>query len=278
MRPRIRSTRAVLYCAPFFLAGLLAQALPGTVKAQEARERASFAIGAFITDRETSTRLDAGQDPGTDIDLEGDLGLKSSSTVLRVGGYYWVRPKHRVDFSLFDLSRTSTKQLDRTLEYGDDVFNIDTVVETTSDLTIVKADYTYVVLDRERGFLGVTGGLYVSSTKLTLQEQGLGTFESEDLTAPLPVIGLRGDYEITDRITLRGASQWFSIDTGDVKGSLRDTYIGVDYGFRPRMDIGLAYNDVSMNIRASESGGFEGALDWGYDGFLIYFKMDFGSQ
>jgi len=264
--------------ALLLIIGSLAQSLPVTAAAQEARERASFAIGAFITDRQSSTRLDSDASPGTDIELENDLGLETSSTVLRVGGYYWIRPKHRLDIALFDLSRSSTKQIDETIRFGEDVFSVDTVVGTTSDLTILKADYTYAVVNRERGFFGLNGGLYVASVQLSLQEQTLGTFESEDLTAPLPVVGFRGEFEITDRITLRGATQWFSIDTGDVKGSLRDIYVGVDYGFKERMAIGLAYNEVSMNIGATETGGFEGALDWGYDGFLLYYKMDFGSR
>ena len=42
------------------------------------------------------------------------------------------------------------------------------------------------------------------------------------------------------------------------------------------MAVGLAYNRVSMNIGAAEYGdGFNGRLDWGYDGLLLYFKYDF---
>ena len=256
----------------------LGQTLPGTARAQDDRERASIVLGAFITDRETRTRLDSDTSPGTDIELENELGLESSSTVFRIGGYYWMRPRHRIDFSVFDLSRSATKQIDETINFGDQVFNINTFVETSNDLTILKADYTFAVVNREQGFLGLTGGLYVADTKLALRERTLGTFESEDLTAPLPVVGFRGEYEISDRVSLRGAAQWFSIDAGDVDGSLRDIYLGVDYGFNDRMAIGLAYNDVSLDVNATESGGFEGALDWGYDGFLLYFKADFGSQ
>jgi hypothetical protein len=33
------------------------------------------------------------------------------------------------------------------------------------------------------------------------------------------------------------------------------------------MAVGLAYKDVSINIGASEAGGFTGTLNWDYDGF-----------
>jgi hypothetical protein len=113
---------------------------------------------------------------------------------------------------------------------------------------------------------------------LSLSEPTVGTAESEGLTAPLPVVGLRGEYEITDRITLRGATQWFGIDSGDVEGHLIDTYIGADYSLGRRFAVGVAYNDVSMNISASDSGGWNGSLDWGYDGVLLYLKVDFGND
>ncbi len=276
MQARIAATnRTLSFCTSLLIVGVGIQSLPMTADAQEARERSSFTIGAFIADRRTSARLDSNQGPGTDIDLEDDLGMETSLTVARFIGYYWITPRQRLDFSLFDLSRTSTKQIDQMIDFGDEVFNVNTVVASESDLTILKAAYTFAVVDRERGFLGITAGLYVASTTLALSEATLGTARSEDLTAPLPVVGLRGEYEITDKITLRGAGEWFQIDTGDVSGNLNDIYVGVDYGFNERMAVGLAYNDVSMNVGASKTGGFEGALDWGYEGFLLYFKFDF---
>ena len=56
---------------------------------------------------------------------------------------------------------------------------------------------------------------------------------------------------------------------------MSDHYFGADYGFGKRMAVGLAYNKVSMGIRAQEA-GFRGDVDWGYDGILLYYKVDFG--
>ena len=61
-------------------------------------------------------------------------------------------------------------------------------------------------------------------------------------------------------------------------GHLTDFYVGADYGFGKRMAVGLAYNRVSMNIGAEHNSGFDGRLDWGYDGFVLYFKVDLGSR
>jgi hypothetical protein len=224
----------------------------------------------------TPTRLDSASGEGTDLDLEEDLGLESSMSVARIAGYYWLTPRQRLDAGYFDLSRSATNPTQEEIRFGDRTFEIDTVIETENDLRILKADYTFAVLARERGYLGITGGLYVAEMTMTLSAPRLGSSESEGLTAPLPVVGLRGDYAITDRFTLRGAAQWFALETDDVDGTLRDICVGADYGLGDRMAIGLAYNLVAMGIAAQEEHGFRGSVDWGYDGLLLYFKLAFG--
>jgi hypothetical protein len=259
---------------------VLAQALPLAGNAQPTRgeERAGILVGAFITDRESTTRLDSGSSDGTEIDLEDDLGLESSTSVARLGGYVWLGERHRLDGGYFNLDRESSFPIDETIEFGDEVFTINTVVETESKLSIIKADYTYAVVARDRGYLGLTAGLYIADTSMTIRQATLGQAESEDVTAPLPLFGLRGDYAINDRITLVGAAQWFGFEAEDVDGRLTDFYVGADYGFGQRMAVGLAYNRVSMNLGAIEDGGRNSRLDWGYDGFLLYFKVDLGSR
>lgn len=264
------------------LAGSIVVALPLTAGAQPTvgSERASILVGSFITDRDSNARLDSESGEGTDLNLEDDLGLDSSMSVARVGGYLWLGRRHRLDVAYFDMSRDASRVIDETIEFGDEVFQINTTIESEQDLSILKADYTFAALARDRGYLGIVAGLYIADMAMTLSERTLGAYESEDVTAPLPLFGLRGDYAITDRITLRGALQWFGFDTGDIDGRLTDFYVGADYGLgrNKRMAIGLAYDRVSMNIGAEDDDGFDGRLDWGYDGLLLYFKADFGSR
>ena len=241
--------------------------------------RSGIILGWFITDRDTETRFDSDSGRGTDIQMEDDLGLESSMTVGRLGGYFWMKPRHRLDFSVFDLSRTASRRIDETIEFGDETFSINTLITSTFDLTITKIDYTFAPLSRPGGYLGFNAGFYIAATEVSLAASGQNvqaTRESEDLTAPLPVFGLRGEFEVTDRITLGGAAQFFKIEIDDTSGSLRDIFIGADYSLGENYAVGLAYNDVSMSIKSEEEGGFRGSLDWGYDGWLIYFKAGFG--
>ena len=257
--------------------GLLASSADTAVAQESDREGASILLGTFITNRDTSARLDSDQSDGSDIDLEDDLGLEGSTSVARLGGYWWINDRHRLDFSYFDLSRDASKQIQETIDFGDETFVIDTVVNVTSDLTVIKADYTFALLARDRGYLGITGGLYVSQTTLGISAANISASDEQDVTAPLPVIGLRGDYAITDHITLRGVVQIFDYSADNVDGSLTDFYVGADYSFGDHWAVGLAWNEVAMSLNAETDRGLTGALDWGYDGALLYVKFDFGN-
>jgi hypothetical protein len=128
--------------------------LPLALPAQERqfeRERGGLLLGAFITDRATSARLDSGQGSGSDISFEDDLGLESSTSVFRFGGYYWFTPRQRFDFSVFDLSRDASRRIDETIDFGDQTFLINTVVmsETTcpSPSSITRSRPSVVSVD-----------------------------------------------------------------------------------------------------------------------------------
>ena len=127
---------------------------------------------------------------------------------------------------------------------------------------------------RDEGYLGATIGLYTADTKVSLSEQNLGQAEVGDITAPLPVIGLRGEYEFADKWTLRASGEFFFVEFDDVEGSLVDLYAGLDYSISETIAVGLGINSVDLDVDASGS-SFQGSLDWQYTGGLLFLKFDF---
>ena len=154
------------------------------------------------------------------------------------------------------------------------LYAIDTVVESDFNLDIYKAAYTYSFLNSENGYMGATLGVYVADVSIGLAEQNLSQAEVGDLTAPLPVIGLRGQHNFSDRWTVRAAAELFFIEADNVDGSLVDVFIGIDYAVLDHLSIGAGFNDVNINVDAAQS-DFRGELDWQYKGGMLYFKFDF---
>ena len=65
---------------------------------------------------------------------------------------------HGVNSIVFDLSRDSSKVIQRDIQFGENFFSPDTVINATSDLTIFGLVYTYSFIRRDDGSLGVTAG------------------------------------------------------------------------------------------------------------------------
>ena len=238
-------------------------------------DKFSVSLGVFIADRDTRTRLDGSvPDSGTEVDLEGTLGFKKSDSVFRIDGYYRFSEKHRIDFSAFDLSRTASKQIDEEFIWDGETYPVDVVVNAALDLNVYKLAYTWSFLRREDWYLGASLGLYVADIGASISAESLGQFSSRGITAPLPVLGLRGQYEFSERWTLRGSAEIFAYEYGDYSGDLYDLYAGVDYKFNSHLAIGLGINSVRMDIGVGKA-NFSGNLDWQYDGGLLFFKLDF---
>ena len=238
-------------------------------------DRFSISLGVFLTNRDSKAQLD-GQIPnsGTPVDLENDLGFDKSDTVFRLDGVFRFNEKHRIDFSAFDLSRSASKQIQKDIEWNGELFPIDTVVDASLDLNIYKVAYTWSFLRRDKGYIGATAGLYVADVGTSLAAESIGRSSSGGVTAPLPVFGLRGQYDLAEKWSLRGSAEIFAIEYGDYSGSLYDVYAGLDYQLLERMAVGLGINSVKLNVGISK-GNFDGDLDWRYDGGLLFLKFDF---
>jgi hypothetical protein len=237
-----------------------------------------FKLGFFTTDLDTSVQFDTNSgDVGWDTDFEDDLGLDSSDDAFRLDGYYKFNDKHRIDYSYFDMSRSGSGILTTEINFGDETFVVDSLVETTFDLDIYKAAYTYSLLSRESYDIGVSAGLYVADLGIGLASlDGDVVIDAEDaqITVPLPVLGLRGEYEFNDKWTLQGSMEFFFLEFEDSKGTLSDLYVGLDYQWFANTALGIAYNAATIDIDTDGEDSI-GEVDYSYDGALIYLKFDF---
>jgi hypothetical protein len=237
--------------------------------------RFSASLGIFIADRDTNTRIDASfTDTGTDVDLEDDLGFDKSDSVFRFDGYWRFAEKHRLDVSAFDLSRSATRLIDREITIGDTTYPIDSEVSGDLDLGIYKAAYTWMFLREGRNFLGLSAGLYIADVGAEFIGPLGNQRESRDITAPLPVIGLRGEYGLGERWTLRGSAELFAFDYNAFEGSLYDVFAGLDFAMTDTLSLGLGFNAVSADLSLDDS-ELTGSLDWSYSGAMTYLKADF---
>jgi hypothetical protein len=252
----------------------LALLVPAVATAQD-DNRFSLSLGVFFTDRASETSVDGADGSiGSRVDLESELGLEASEAVFRLDGYFKFNDRHRIDISVFDLSRDATRQIDAQITWQNVVFPIDTTVDSNFDFNIYKLAYTWSFLRREKGYLGFTGGLYVADFAVNLSAENIADRAGGGVTAPLPVIGLRGEYRFTDKWTFRASGELFGLEYEAMDGSLIDLYAGIDYRLFEHVSFGVGLNSVRLDVDVTAS-NLAGSLDWQYDGGLLFFKFDF---
>ena len=260
--------------AAWILAVLATVATP--LAAAQGDEKFSLSLGAFIADSDSVTRLDVSGEArrGTPVDFETDLGLDASDSVFRIDGYYRFNDRHRIDFSAFDLSRSATTQIKKEIDWQGTIFPISANVDSDFDLNIYKLAYTYSIILREKGYVGLTAGLYTADIGTRLSAADIANREGGDVTAPLPVVGVRGEYQFAEKWSFRASGEFFSLEYQDFDGSLTDFYAGVDYQLFEHVGIGLGLNSVRIDMEV-ENNDWNGDLDWKYEGVLLFFKFDY---
>lgn len=234
-----------------------------------------ISLGAFFADQDMKTRFSFEMDDSGDrIDLENDLGFKDSQSVFRIAASRNFTERHQANLDIFDLSQTSKATLEKDIEWGDTVFPIDAQIVTNLDLTIYKVDYAYYFW-RGRDFrLGLNGGLYIADIGLKLRTLDREEQEGGEVTAPLPVLGLRGEYFFSDDWRISASSEWFGLEFDGYDGTLHDLMVAIDYRFSRRTGLGIGYNIVEINVDTTEK-ALRADLLWQYSGLFAYLRTTF---
>ena len=234
-----------------------------------------FSIGAFITDQDMQTEFGVNFGEGSfRVDFEDDLGLDDSQSVGRLAAFYKFNERHQVEFDIFDLSQSATAVIDEEFTWGDTTFPVDAEVATGLDLNIYKIAYSYFPAQSEQGKFGLTGGFYVADIGLSLRILPDEMAEVGAVTAPLPVLGFRGEYFFTERWRFSASVEWFGLEIDEYDGHLNDTLLGIDYRFTDHFALGLGYNRVDIDVDATDK-ALRADLIWEYSGVIAYLRGTF---
>ena len=242
-------------------------------------ERFSFTFGGFVADINSDVRLGSrALGTGFDVNLEDALGLESTSTVFRIGATYRFGKsrRHQAELSWFQLNRDAGTTLGQGIEIDNVVFPSGAQVSTFFDLEIWKVAYNYSFYQDDRINLAAGLGVFVMPIKYGVNASGIGQ-TGEDITAPLPVLGLRADFALTRKWFLRQSIDLFYLKIGDFQGSIVDSTTAVEYKPWKHAGFGLAVNTFQVGIEADGSDypniDFVGNIQFDYLGVLLYGKL-----
>ena len=273
----------------FIVAGLLLFTTPASgenpVSHDTPWEKLSFELGYFIANVNTDLRIGAGL--GITVDVEDLLGLDTTNSVFRAKASWRFTDnrRHRLDFQWFSFRRDGGRTILDDIKFEDDNGNVivipsGTHVDSFFDLDIYQAAYSYSFFQDDRMDLAASIGLYVMPINFGLKATGLvDVDESERFTAPLPTLGIRGDFAITPRWYFRSSLQLFYLEIDEFTGTILDANIAVEY--RPWKNLGFGLGFDALNVTVDADGedypgiDFKGEVQFDYTGLLLYAKFYF---
>jgi hypothetical protein len=276
----MRIKRKFLYV--FIAASLLLFIKPALA---EDWEKFSLNLGYFIANTQTGVRLGSGL--GVSVDVEDLLGLDTTNSAFRAEASWRFTDnrRHRLDFQWFSFRRDGSNKIGQDIHYKDKdgiehTIPAGTYVESFFDFDIYQFAYSYSFFQDDRIDLAGSLGLYVMPIDFGLTATGLlNVGGSESFTAPLPVLGVRADFEITPKWYFRSGLQLFYLELGEFQGSILETNVAIEYLPWKHFGFGLGFDSLNVHVEADGDDypgiDFKGEINFHYTGLQLYAKLYF---
>ena len=230
---------------------------------------------------------------GEEISFEDDLGLPDRETQPLFDLTYRFNPRHMIDFSYVDLSRSATTIYDVSGTTTDDIaWAAGAELTGTFDSEIFRLSYGYSFFNDGQKELGMLIGLHVTRLNITLK--GTGSLVAVDpdtgdevvvggeaqrtydsgFTLPLPVIGLHGAYAFSEKFRIRGWGQFFALDYDDYDGSLINMAGMLEYDLWRNFGIGAGYAIYNYDLDVDRS-DYAGNFSYKFKGPTLFVYASF---
>jgi len=273
MKRKIFWKLSILTC---FLLGLSAQESFAQSNPDEDKyDKFRISVGWFNPRADTSIRLDATEsDLGTTINFEDDVGLSNGKGLIRVDGFFRFKKRHQIDFGYYNFDRNGTQTLNATIEFGDEIFLINTQVNSFFNVEIIKLSYTYLFIAKPNTTLGASIGFNISDVKTGLSNEDLALSETAGSSVPLPVFGINGAQKLGSKFWLEGHAQFLYIKVGSLDGTLFDARVAVTYRIMKNFGIGIGYNFFNIKVN-KQAPDFTGRFKLNFDGVQVFASLYF---
>lgn len=240
-----------------------------------------LSLGVFSVDTDTEVRLDGDTGAGTDVNWEDTFG-SGDVTRFRIDGQWRFAERHKARFMWFSSSRSNSETLQEDIVWNGETFPVNAKVDAEFNFDVYELAYEYAFLHRDTYELSGTIGLHYTELSMSLAAKAStsgGTLtgdikEEGSVGAPLPVIGLRGLWQLPHDFWIDAQAQFFALSIDEYDGNLQDYKVMVTWQPKKWLGIGLGYNRFSVDVDV-DADKFNGSLDWTYEGPMLSYSAVF---
>ena len=212
---------------------------------------------------------------GTSVDFTNTLGGDTSTDAFRVDTLYRFNDRHAVGFSWYRVGLSGEKSLNQEIQINDQTIGAGATTQTGLSFNTYRLLYNYSFYRNDKVELGLSPGLYVMKTNFNFAGQGTingtagsGTIINEQVSLPLPSIGLIANYNITSKLQAQTRFDFFYLSIGQYTGEMFEFYAGLEYRLHQHFAMGAAYDRLTAGLSGSGNQGFN--VDFGYNLAYVY--------
>lgn len=259
------------------LAGILLLANLATTSPAVAEEKYAFSekfmfrLSSYsVENADTDIAVQNEQGIGTNVSFAKDLGGESSVTIPRIDAFYRFNESHRIDFASFKIERDGRRQLRIDIDWDDQSYSIGETVVSDISYELLKIGYGYSFYHSHNVELGFTAGFNITSYEFNYQLDDGSQADSSDVTAPLPMFGLRMAYAITPKWSIHYLSETFFIEIGDeLEGVFQNFELDLQYKAHKNFMLGMGVTRLSIDLEANDE-EWRGRIADSHQGILLY--------
>jgi len=212
---------------------------------------------------------------GTNVDFTQTLGGDTSTDALRIDTLYHFNERHAVGFSWYRVGLSGEKNLNQTIQIRDNTVSAGAATQTSLSFNTYRLLYNYSFYRSEKAELAFSPGLYMMKTNFNFAGQGTinGTpgsvvIVNQQLTVPLPSVGLVANYNITPKLKFESRYDFFYLSLGNYSGSMFELYAGLEYRIIRHFALGAAYDRLQAGLRGNGHEGFN--ANFSYNLLYVY--------
>lgn len=270
------------------IGALLASAAPASAQDDDGKRWSLMLSGFFPDPNAEFTVSSVFSDDPVKVDYEDDLLVEDSINALRfqIGVELSRNGRHLLELYYLGISRDGRAMLDEDLEFGDTIFPVNLTVDSEVETRDLDLHYTYLLVKSEGGELGLSIGIHAIEVDTSIRgvldtgefEVPVPVAESLNRSFPLPLVGVRGGVNLSDRWNLNGGARLLSLEVDDISGSFLDAWARLEFAISDTVALGAGYSILDADVERDPSENEVAELiqaSYEYTGPEVYVRFRF---
>lgn len=257
-----------LAATPQLATSQIGAALPGTWRVS----------GGWLNSAATTTiRLDSPRlGVGTVVDLEKDLGFATNAGAVFAGVDWHFASKHQLRLSYNNIDRTSIKNIDRQLVWGDETYPVNAKIGARFGTRFITLGYQYAIYRREGFEFGPSIAIpVITATVGAGVELASGTVQKQkkDVTVPPPLPGMYFSARVNPKFYVQGNAEYMKATLFGVTVDMTNYRLSGVWLPTAHVGGGVAWSGNKFNLSGKKEDIFAGKISYEVNGPSLFVTL-----